>query len=441
MNYWRVLSWMISLAVAALMYSAWAGVEGMPAFVSFLAASVMLVLSQSTLGLLGKAEPDSTGPGPEPQFVSVVVPFYNEEPELLKRGLRSLARQSRVPDRVWIIDDGSTSDACTQVAEQWVAGQREAAEPVDARLITLTENGGKRRALVHAFENDADCDVFFTMDSDTILDRQAIEQGMEAFRDPEVFGIAGVLFGHNRRLNWLTRIVEMEFTGSFLINRAAMSRLGSVLVTCGSLAAYRAEICRDHVGELLGETFLGKPVINGDDRKLTQFALQRGRVVLVESCIGRVALPESLSHLFRQRTRWSTSFFRGTLYMLRNMSMNRVPFWLTVAHAGIFCAQTLVLLIVILLGSQLGWLNVLLALLAASIPEIVARHQRYWSFSGSDRQSTGLIEYLSLSPLATLLNLLVLLPARYYAVFHLKSNDWRTRQEVETVTLSSGEGD
>jgi len=434
-------SLVISLAMAALVAAGIGGIDGVSEANQAFAAVFMLLFSWFTLrfSAANVAEPDSDDEGDE-LFVSVIVPVFNEEPELLRRGLESISSQTRPPDRVWVIDDGSSIPDCARLARQWAAEQSD--NGLDVRVVVLPHNSGKRRALIEAFKNDSGADIFFTIDSDTILDAHAIEQGLMPFRSPQVFAVAGVLFGHNRDQNLLTRLVEMEFTCGFLVNRAAMSRFDSVLVTCGSLAAYRAEICREHVKDLLDETFLGAPVVNGDDRKLTQFALQKGKTLLQESCTGRVALPQSLSHLFRQRTRWSTSFYRGTIFMLRTMPMNRAAFWLTLSHAGIFCLQALVLLGVIIFGSTIGWLNLAVILAAIAVPGMVVRHRRYWSSPGVNRSTVSMLEFLTLSPLSSLMSVLVLIPARYYALFHLRSNQWGTRRVVETVTLKpEGSGD
>jgi len=425
----------ISIVLAFLMAVGVAGIEGVSESFALPAAVFIFLFSWFTLRfkVAPAAEVESVDKADE-LFVSVVIPVFNEEPELLGRGLKSISGQTRCPDRVWVIDDGSSSPDCALLARQWAEAQAESA--MDVHVIVLPQNCGKRTALVQAFENDLDADIFFTVDSDTILDSRAIEQGLLPFRDPQVYAVAGVLYGHNRDQNLLTRLVEMEFTCGFLINRAAMSRLGSVLVTCGSLAAYRAEICRDHLKELVGETFLGAPVVNGDDRKLTQFALQKGKTVLQESSIGSVALPQSLNHLFRQRTRWATSFYRGTIFMLRNMPFTKTAFWLTLGYAGMFVVQTLILLAVIILGWRIGWLNLVAIGIAVTGPGIAVRHRRYWNSQGVDRKAASTLEVMTLSPFSTLMSILVLIPARYYALFFLRSNRWRTRSEVEEITLS-----
>lgn len=431
-----MLAFLTSIACALLMFAGASEIEGVPGAVSAGAAGGIFLYSLLTLTA---AERDFAGYRgcPGDLFVSLVIPVYNEDPGLLRRGLQTVSGQTRPPDRVWIIDDGSSSPECSEIARKWA--EEQGGRATDVRLVKKRHNEGKRSALVHAFENDDDADVFFTMDSDTLLDRDAVEEGLRPFSDPEVQGVAGLLYGHNRNHSVLTRLVEFEFASGFLVNRAAMSRFGAVLVTCGSLAAYRGDVCRGHRRDLLNEYFMGSKVLNGDDRKLTQFALQRGKVVLQESCIGRVALPETIGHLFRQRTRWSTSFYRGTVYMLRNMPPRRIAFWFSLAHAAIFGLETLALAGSIVFGAAIGWLNLATMLTAALLPGIVSRHRAYWGSTGVDRSAAGIIEYLCLSPAALVLSLSVVVPARYFALLHLRSRDWRTRQHVEAVTLARDE--
>jgi hyaluronan synthase len=436
----RILTPALALAPSLLLALGLGRVEGVPASAAILASSLLFIFTWFSFRATRppQREPGADDEGAGELFVSIVIPVFNEEPELLRRNLASIRHQSRPPDRVWIIDDGSSQNTCAHLAQQFAAEQQEGHQ-VDVRVVVKPRNEGKRRALVEAFRTDADAEVFFTVDSDTILDLHAISEGIAAFRDPQVFAIAGVLGGHNRDQNLLTKVVEMEFTGGFLLNRAAMSRVGTVLVTCGSLAAYRAEICRDHIDDLLNERFLGAPVSNGDDRKLTQFALRRGRVVTQESCLGKVALPQSLGHLLRQRLRWSTSFLRGTLFMLRTMPLNRLAFWLSLLHAGEFLAQAVILLGVVTYGAVVGWSNLALIATAILLPRTLLRHRRYWQSTLVDRSKVGPVEYFSLSALATLLSVVVLMPLRFLALLHLRSSHWRTRESVEVVTLAEDE--
>lgn len=370
---------------------------------------------------------------PPASRTSVIVAVYNENPALLERSLRSLSEQSWPPQRVWVIDDGSTETDCLKVAERWAAEC--AGGPTEIVVRRFPANQGKRRALALVFQSDHDADVFFTVDSDTILDTHAIREALIPFRDPSVQGVAGLLFGFNWNHSLLTRVLELDFSSGFLVGRAAMTRFGSVLVACGSLAAFRAEVCRDHAIDLRDELFLGARVPNGDDRKLTQFALLRGKVVLQETSVGRVALPESMGHLARQRLRWSTSFLRGTVWMLRHMPPNRIAFWLSLWHGLTFVIQTVLFVALVFVAGSIDSVVVLVAGgLYVGLASYV-RAARYVAFLRDDMTTAQQMSVFALSPLVTVLNLLVLAPLRYLALTRLRSSTWGTREEVEAVHL------
>jgi hypothetical protein len=59
---------------------------------------------------------------------------------------------------------------------------------------------------------------------DTLLDEQAIENGLQPFAKPKVMSVAGMLIGLNRRHSLLTRLVDLAgHTDSTLNTRACHS--------------------------------------------------------------------------------------------------------------------------------------------------------------------------------------------------------------------------
>lgn len=67
-------------------------------------------------------------------------------------------------------------------------------------------------------------DIFVTVDSNTLLDEQAIENGLQPFAKPKVMSVAGMLIGLNRRHSLLTRLVDLAgHTDSTLNTRACHS--------------------------------------------------------------------------------------------------------------------------------------------------------------------------------------------------------------------------
>ena len=108
--------------------------------------------------------------------VTVNIPVYNEEPEVLDRVLYALFRQSRLPNRVQVVDDGSKVDY-SEVRDYWLA---HCPAFVDFSWYRQA-NAGKKRAQARTFGGD-NADVFVTLDSDTTLPHDAIAEGIKALR-------------------------------------------------------------------------------------------------------------------------------------------------------------------------------------------------------------------------------------------------------------------
>lgn len=94
--------------------------------------------------------------------LGVVVPAFNR-PRLLPEALGSIARQSHLPQRIVIVDDGST-DETFQVAQSWSQGQ---APNLDIRVIRQPHQGQStaRNAGVEALDG---IDLVAFLDSDDL---------------------------------------------------------------------------------------------------------------------------------------------------------------------------------------------------------------------------------------------------------------------------------
>ena len=99
-------------------------------------------------------------------------------------------------------------------------------------------NSGKRHAQAMTFRDD-DADIYVTLDSDTVLDNHAIEEGLKPFARRGVTWVAGLYLGLNAQRNLVTRIAELVCVSWQLQGRSASSRMGNVLVNSGAFALYR----------------------------------------------------------------------------------------------------------------------------------------------------------------------------------------------------------
>jgi len=257
-------------------------------------------------------------------MTAVVLPVFNEDPDLLARCLDSLLSQSRLPDLVLVTDDGSRVDYSRVRAEFEAAAM---AAGVAASWERFPVNRGKRDAQAAAFRGAPQADVYITVDSDTILDYHAIAEGMKPFADPRVQSVAGLLLVANHHRSLFTRATELWYVTSQLADRSAQSTFGAVLVNAGTFALYRAEVVRASLEAYVSETFFGRPVQFSDDSMLTFYALLAGKTVQQPTAIGFTAMPETLSHHARQYLRWMRGMTIRTFWRFRYLPLTGYAYW------------------------------------------------------------------------------------------------------------------
>jgi len=424
-NPWLVLGLFGVIAVLAGMWMDWRGVPGISIYGVIVA---VLLVGKLVLSLLPAPRWEQAPPG---WSVCVVVPIYNEDPAILARGLASIDAQTYAPTHVWIIDDGSTDPSARIMAEWWAAQRPEA-------KVIYQANAGKREAMGQAFKALAgEVDVFVCVDSDTVLEPKAIEEGLAAFTDHDVAAVTGVVVALNQDRGLLPRLLDLRYVNAFLYERAAYSRLGAVLCVCGSLAFWRADIIERHVDDFLGQTFLGQPASYGDDRHLTNLSLQHGKVVLAHKAVARTAVPERGGHFIRQQIRWGKSFFRESLWTLTRISPRRPAFWLaaleSVSWAGFSIGLLLTAFILPMITGQVH----LMDYLAWSVIAGYARSVHVFSVSRAEWSRWEQAGAFLLSPAYGMVHVLLLLPLRVYSLLTLRSTSWGTRKGGVEVAMQA----
>ena len=155
--------------------------------VLFVVVAVQLVLAGFEGRVIGRGEV---------YRVAVLVPLYNEDPDVVVRMLSALLNQSSPPTEIHVVDDGSTQ--CAYVAQRdWFI--RQAAVARIYATWQRTANEGKRHAQIHGFRKIRDADLFVTVDSDSMLDSEALHEIVQPFSDPRVMSVAGVILAINNR--------------------------------------------------------------------------------------------------------------------------------------------------------------------------------------------------------------------------------------------------
>jgi hyaluronan synthase len=364
--------------------------------------------------------------------VAAVVTCMNEDPAVFARCLSSILDSSRLPAAVTVIDDGSTSTACSNIAR--TLGPAFLAAGVDYQLIVFPENRGKRAGLAAGFRRTWDADIYLCVDSDTILHPEALANGLRPFRDRRVQATTGAVFAANRTRNILTRLIDMRYCYAFLGERAAYSVLGSVLCVCGSLALYRGPTVRKYLDDFLSQRFLGRPCTYGDDRRLTYYCLREGRVLLAPDAIAWTLVPSTMRHFLRQQLRWSKSFFRESVWMVATVPPWRVCWWLTLIEIGTWSGFTSALVYSVAVRPVLtGHFSILTYLVSVLILSY-ARSGHYIEAQHPDIGWVGRLGTLAIAPVYGLIHMTLLLPLRVIALLTLRDNGWGTRKTVEVTS-------
>lgn len=362
--------------------------------------------------------------------VTVAVPCYNEDPAILRASLLSMLAQDRLPDHVYVVDDGST-------AADYSAVRLEAAAAMAGAGVrftwTRTPNGGKRHAHAVAVRGAPDADVYLTVDSDSVLDRRAVGELLAPFADPRVQSVAGVFLAANNRTTPLARMLDLVYLPSQLLGRGGMSVMGSVLVNSGALAAYRAEVVRDALPAYLGETFAGRPVGFSDDSFLTLAAFLRGRTVHQSSAFAFAAMPEKFSHHRRQYLRWMRGSFIRSWWRFRYLPVRSYAYWWHLLGWVLSAVSGWAFADAVVLGAargELHWSYLLVPLAAGyglAVPYLTVRR--------SDEPFASRLLTWSLAPLAVLWAFTVLRAFRWWGAVTCLETGWGTRQDGVEVTL------
>jgi hyaluronan synthase len=355
--------------------------------------------------------------------VAVVVPFYNEDPAILVRAVRSIASQTYRPQHIIVIDDGSPNPAARNAV---------AALGIDGlSLVVQPTNRGKREALAVGFRMAPHVDTYLGVDSDTVLEPNALEEVLKPFADPEVTCVTGLVMASNHDRNLLTRLIDLRYANAFLYERAAYSRLGSVLCACGSLALYRASVVHRHLDDFLGQTFLGQPAVFGDDRRMTNYALLEGKAVLQQSAVAWTAVPERLGHFVRQQVRWNKSFWRESLWAIRHLGVGKPALWLSLLELTSWITFTIMLIAALIVAPATAGKTALIIYLGYLCLLAYGRSVRFFDVTRRETTRRRQLGTFALAPVYGILHLGLLLPLRFYSLLTLRSGSWGTRQQVE----------
>jgi N-acetylglucosaminyltransferase len=231
--------------------------------------------------------------------VSVVVPSYREDPDVLIRCLET-----------WLANDPNEVILVVDLDDVEVLERLKAYEH-DQRVNTIPfQHRGKRSALGVGMRA-AKYEIIVLADSDTAWEPGLLAALQMPFIDPQV-GAVGT-----RQNAFLRETSPWRVVADWMINTRYLdfvpveSMAGGVACLSGRTAAYRRSVVAPVIPDLEYEYFLGKLCVAGDDGRLTWLVLRAGYKTVYQSNARAWSMfPDSLRAFMKQRVRWSRNSYR-----------------------------------------------------------------------------------------------------------------------------------
>lgn len=367
--------------------------------------------------------------------VTVQIPVYNEDPEILWSCLCSVLAQSRPVQRIRVVDDGSVDTETGEPVDYAEIRDAFLARAEAVGVVATWDrvpNRGKRFAQMHVLTEDPG-DIFVTLDSDSVMDRRAVHEGLQPFADPKVQSVAGHVLVLNDRVNPLTRmtcLLYLPFTRGL---RSAQSVMRRVTINSGTLAFYRAEIVRDNAEAYANEHFWGRPMQMNDDSMLTFYSLLRGDTVHQPSALVFTLVPERFGHYFGQQLRWMRGTTVRHLWWLRYMPLGGVVFWVTVTeYLHMLLGYAVSVAILSDPGLREQWATIAVAALVVGTAISYIMALRLFSVRREGDSLLYLWTLFLFAPVASIWRMLVLRPLYLFAMLTCRRiASWGTRERVE----------
>lgn len=230
---------------------------------------------------------------------AVITPVYKEDPIIFRRAVESW-RMNRPEEIIAVID--MTDTVCIDIAREYP----------DVTVI-VTDKPGKRPALVDGIVA-AKSEIVVLVDSDTIFEPLVIEKVLKPFADPKVGGVGTRQKVYQRDTVW-QRIADMFLDVRYEDEAPALTKMGQAL-SClsGRTAAYRRELLVPLLDEFMGETFMGKPCMSGEDKRLTTLVLKNGWNTYHQGdALVWSTFPPDFATFLKQRIRWTRNSYRSDL--------------------------------------------------------------------------------------------------------------------------------
>lgn len=238
--------------------------------------------------------------------VSIITPVYNENPEVFTKALASWVKNG--PTEIIAVID-YTDKTCIAIFKNFAKTFK------NAKLI-VTQKPGKRPALADGIAA-ATSDIVALVDSDTIWAPDVMRNGLPPFHNKKIAGVATYQSVLNPK-TFAQKIFDIQLDLRYRHEYPFLAAAGNALVCLsGRTAFYRRKILVPMLPQLINETFFGKKVISGDDKRLTYLVLAAGwHVAFQSNAVVYTPGMDTLGSYIKQRLRWTRNSLRADLRAL-----------------------------------------------------------------------------------------------------------------------------
>lgn len=222
--------------------------------------------------------------------MTVMIPAYNEA-KVIGDTLQSLWSQTRQPDKILVVDDGS-NDGTGQIAAAW-----------GVEVVRPASNTGFKAGALNLGLRHVDTEWLVTIDADTILAPDALREIVSAAEKEDVAAACGLVLPQRIHTLW-ERARFIEYLLAFGVLKPVQDWYHGPMVASGCFVLYKTEVIKA-LGGFPTETV-------GEDLDLTWRLYEAGESVkYVNSAVCYPVEPPNLRLMNKQLNRWSHGFVQN----------------------------------------------------------------------------------------------------------------------------------